>query len=153
MVGTGLKDVLEGSVGSMISASSRQLTRLVRQRKELEGAVEKARAEASSQPQEQLRQLRTLLATLDNCPPEELPELRQRVSPLVQCLVKAVHIWVQRRGRRTRYQKRAWVFVEFVGGHWRKIFCSPDGVDVSMAYANEAEANFTVPEGEGEGWA
>jgi DNA invertase Pin-like site-specific DNA recombinase len=125
------------------------LARLVRQRKQLEGAVEKARAEASTQPEDQARRLRTLLDALASCPEDERPAMRSKVAALVQCVIKRIYVWVQRKGPRTRAVKRAWVWVEFATGSWRKIFCGLKGNDVSMAYGRESEVNFTVPAGHG----
>jgi hypothetical protein len=64
-------------------------------------------------------------------------------------VIKRIEVWVQRKGPRTRRIKRAVIYVEFVNGSWRKVYCSPDGIDVSMAYDRESEVNFTVPAGDG----
>ncbi len=124
----GAKDAAEEEV------YSDQLTRLVRQRKALETEVDKARSEVASQPVEQIKELQTLLDVLESTSEEDREQVRFRIAALISCVVDSIYLWIQRKGKRTRYIKRAWIWVTFKGGRMRKIYIAADGVAVTMPY-------------------
>jgi DNA invertase Pin-like site-specific DNA recombinase len=136
------KDVAEEE-----SASS-NLSRLFGKKKELEKERDTAAAEVSSAPADQLRQLHKLSDLLATVKEKDRVSLRSNIKGVLATLIEKVEVYVQKKGKPRREEKRAWVKVVYKTGAIRFVLLQ-GGVIVTVPHCEDKP--FVVPDHDG--WA